>query len=158
MFKTSLWFGKNEWDLIEPECSVQLYIADLLRPVARNLKKLDAKGSRRDTIEQLATTSTPLPERFIGQDFSVFLVLITFSWSLQKCLQIAVFLYLYPLEQCAPSKCSSHLSIFNLLYHPPSLPPGPPLRLQAFVLKLVKFPLCILISEKLSPSNFSLNS
>ena len=45
--------------------------------------------------------------QFIGQDFSVFLVLITFSLSLQKCLQIAVcFLYLYPLEQCAPSKCS----------------------------------------------------
>ena len=30
-----------------------------------------------------------------------------------------VFLYLYPLEQCAPSKCSSHLSIFNLVtIHP----------------------------------------
>ena len=33
--------------------------------------------------------STHLPERFIGRDFSVFLVLITFSLSLQKCLQIS---------------------------------------------------------------------
>ena len=88
-------------------------------PVPKNLKKLDAKGSRRVRL------SSQQPERFIGQDFSVFLVLITFTLSLQKCLQIAVFfLYLYPLEQCAPSKCSSHLSIFNLLYHPSSLPPG----------------------------------
>ena len=76
---------------------------------------------------------------------------------IQKCLQIAVFFffwYLYPLEQCAPS----HLFIFNLLYHPPSLPTVPPLLLQAFVLKGVKFLPCILISEKLSPSTFSLNS
>ena len=104
--------------------------------------------------EQSATMSTHLPESFIGQDFFVFLVLITFSLSLQKCLQIAFFLYLYPLEQCAPS----HLSIFNLLYHPPSLRTVPPLLLQAFVLKGVKFLPCLLISEKLSPSTFSLNS
>ena len=64
------------------------------------------------------------------------------------------FWYLYPLEQCAPS----HLFIFNLLYHPPSLPTVPPLFLQAFVLKGVKFLPYILISEKLSPSTFSLNS
>ena len=92
--------------------------------------------------------STPLPERCIGQDFSVFLFLITFSLSLQKCLQIAfwfLFLYLYPLEQCVPSKCSSHLSIFNLLYHPPSLPPVPPLLLQASILKGVKFLPCIFL-------------
>ena len=61
---------------------------------------------------------------------------------------------LYPLEQCAPS----HLFTFNLLYHPPSLPTVPPLFLQAFVLKGVKFLPYILISEKLSPSTFSLNS
>ena len=100
-------------------------------PVVRNEKS---------TIEQSATMSTPLLERFIGQDFSVFLVLITFSLSLQKCLQIAVFfLYLYLVEQCAPSKYPSHLSIFNLLYHPPSLPPVLPLLLQAFILKGMKF-------------------
>ena len=60
--------------------------------------------------------STRLPERFIGQGFSV----------------------------------------FNLLYHPPSLPPVPPLLLQTFIRKGVKFLLCILISEKLSPSTFFL--
>ena len=42
-------------------------------PVARNLTP---KG-REEYDEQSATMSTPLPERFIGQDFSVFHVLIT---------------------------------------------------------------------------------
>ena len=105
-------------------------------------------------IEESATMSTYLPERFIGQDFSVFLVLITFSVFKNASRLLFFFLYLYPLEQCAPS----HLSIFNLLYHPPSLPNVPPLLLKAFVLKGMKFLPCILISEKLSPSAFSLNS
>ena len=122
-------------------------------PVARNLKKLDAEGSRRVRLNSQQPCPHICRERFIGQDFSVFLVLITFS-VFKNASRLLFFLYLYPLEQCAPS----HLSIFNLLYHPPSLPTVLPLLLQAFVLKGVKFLRYILISEKLSPSTFSLNS
>ena len=114
-------------------------------PVARNGKKLDAKGSRRVRLSSLC--------------FSCFdNVFIKSSKMPPDCWVFCFFLYLYPLEQCAPSKCSSHLSISNLLYHPPSLPPVPTLLLQAFILKGVKFLRCILTFEKLRPSTFSLNS
>ena len=122
-------------------------------PVARNLKKRDAEWSRRVRLN----SQQPCPHICRRGLLDKFLCFSCFDnvFSLQKCLQMAVFfLYLYPLEQCAPS----HLSIFNLLYHPPSLPTVPPLLLKAFVLKGMKFLPCILISEKLSPSTFSLNS
>ena len=127
-------------------------------PVARNLKKLDAEGSRRVRLN----SQQPCPHicrRGLLDKISLFFLFDNvFIKSSKMPPDCCFFLYLYPLEQCAPSKCSSHLSIFNLLYHPPSLPPVPPLLLQAFILKGVKFLLCILISEKLSPSTFSLNS
>ena len=102
-------------------------------PVARNLKKLDAEGSRRVRLN----SQQPCPHIWRRGLLDMrFLCFSCFDnvFSLQKCLQIAVFLYLYPLEQCAPS----HLSIFNLLYHPPSLPTVPPLLLKAFILKGMK--------------------
>ena len=80
--------------------------------------------------------SSPLPERFVGQDLSGFFFYI-YNVSVQNCLQ---FLYLYPPQQCAPLNCSSHLSIFILLST--LFPPVPPLILPAFVLNGVKFLLC----------------
>ena len=130
-------------------------------PVARNLKNLDAEGSRRVRLN----SQQPCPHicrRGLLDKISLFFCFdIVFIKSSKMppdccffCFCFCFFLYLYPLDQCAPS----HLSIFNLPYHPPSLPTVPPLLLQAFVLKGVKFLPCILISEKLSPSTFSLNS
>ena len=106
-------------------------------PVARNVNKLEAKGSRRVPLSSqqprfhLCRRGLIYWTRFLC--FSCFgNVFIKSSKMLPDC---CFFLYLYPLEQWATSKCSSHLSIFNLLYDPPSLPPVPPLLLQAFILK-----------------------
>ena len=93
--------------------SSTLYIADLLLLSQETWKKLDATTRvEKSTIEQSATMSTPLPERFIGQDFSVFLVLITFTLSLQKCLQIAVFFCIYTLLNNVLHQSAPLISLF----------------------------------------------
>ena len=140
---------------------VDVYIADLLLLSQETWKILTPKGR-----EEYDWTVSNHVHTFAGEDYwTRFLCFFCFDIVFIKsskmppdccffCFCFCFFLYLYPPDQCAPS----HLSIFNLPYHPPSLPTVPPLLLQAVVLKGVKFLSCILISEKLSPSTFSLNS
>ena len=126
-------------------------------PVARNVNKLEAKRSRKVPLSSqqprfhLCRRGLIYWTRFLC--FSCFGNVFIKSSKMNPdcCFFFCIYTLLNNgLHQSAP--------LISLLYHPPSLPTVSPLLLQAFVLKGVKFLLCILISEKLSPSTFSLNS
>ena len=57
-----------------PECSVQLYNSRFAPPVARNVKKLDAKGSRRVRFSSQQPCPLLCWRGLLDKNFSVFLV------------------------------------------------------------------------------------